>query len=492
MKILLAMLSSDPLNRYQPNRNNPYPLGLGYIHSALEMNGHDVKTIILSNVEYSESDAKFLDVFNTFVPDVVGFSIFSSNRVSTFKMIEYLSSIEKPPHIIIGGIHASIMYEQIVNKYRKVVAVIGEGDYTTINLVRAFELNIPLSTVKGIAYFKDNKVELTEEQELIQNLDTIPIPKHDIFFDDPTRTTGFIFTARGCPSRCIFCCLKLISKGKYRKKSVNNVMDEIKYLKNTYPRIKHIQILDDTFLLDNERVIELCKLIIKENMGLTFGCIARVKPISSEMFSWMKKAGFVSLEFGLESGSKKILGSIKKGIALEDVTKLIETIKPFDFKKVVILVMCGFPGETEDTIKESTLFIRSLQEMNYVTVSAVNILTVYPGTEVYETMKRAGRINDDYWLTESSIPEYTVDHTHKELIEYKNYMDNRLAIVNVATPLGFLHQMLRIPNPTIKYLLDNKIIMMESVERSLNLYFPYFHRIIRTIFNKLQKKIMKL
>lgn len=445
MKILLAMLSSEPSSRYDFNPNAAYAIGIGYIFSALEKEGHDVKMLVLSNYDDEASEKKFLETYNTFNPNAVGFSVFSSNRVSTFKTIEKLNRLHTHPHIIIGGIHTSVMYEQIIKKYPQVVAVIGEGELTIIELVKALEFNLELDTIKGIAFYKNGQVVLTEQRELIKDLDSIPFPKHEVFFDsEPTRTTGFIITARGCPSRCSFCCLKIISRGKYRKRDINKVLEEIKYLKQKYPRLKHIQILDDTLLLDNARVIQLCKLIIAADLGITFGCLARVKPISSEMFYWMEKAGFITIDFGLETGSEKLLESIHKDITQKDVINLINILKPFNFA-IFFLVMCGFPGENDRTIRDSVSFIQSIQKENYVRVFSIGKLEVFPGQEVYDIMKKAGYIDDDYWMTEKPVPYYTVEHDFQKLIEYENYILDRVGIKRIFTINGFRYQFIKIP-----------------------------------------------
>lgn len=479
MKIVLAMLASEKTGRYNGDINDVYPIGIGYLHSVLEQAGHDVRTIVTSNLDYGTSDKRFKELFRSFNPDVVGFSMFSSNRVSTFRMIEWVNSVHIiPPKIIIGGIHASVMYEQIIEKYPDVIAVIGEGERTFLELITAFERHhTKLDSIKGIAFYNGKEIITTETRPLIQDLDSLPFPKHEIFFS-PQRTIATMFTARGCPSRCTFCCLKVTSRGRYRKRSVGNVFAEIQYLKTKYPQLKHIQILDDTFLLDNKRVIELCKLIIDANLGITFGCIARVKPISSEMFSWMEKAGFVSIEFGLETGSQKMLDSIQKDINLSDVTTLIKTLKPFKFK-IYFLVMAGFPGETYHTIKESIEFIRSIQKEHYVNVLTIGVLQVFPGTEVYAIMKKAGQINDNYWITNSPVPYYDVDYTVRELESIEKYMINRIGIKRIFMG-GFAHQIIKAPKTIVPFLLRHREYALTAFEWLLIQKFPTVHKFARS------------
>jgi anaerobic magnesium-protoporphyrin IX monomethyl ester cyclase len=247
--------------------------------------------------------------------------------------------------------------------------------------------------------------------------------------------------------------------------------------------LKHIQILDDTFLLDNARVIQLCQLIIGADLGLTFGCIARVKPVSAEMFQWMEKAGFKTIEFGLETGSERLLRSIRKNITHQDVMDLIAALKPCDFA-IHFLVMCGFPGEDEGTIQETVSFIQSVQKEKYARVTMVGKLEVFPGTEIYAGVKKAGWIDDGYWLTEKPVPFYTVEHDMKKLVEYEDFILDRVAIRRIFTVSGFFHQFLKLPVPILRHLSEHKEFIPHVISWPIKLYFPRLYGVARRIFKR--------
>ena len=486
------MLSSEPSSRYPSVVNEPYAIGIGYVYSVLEKAKYDVKVVVASNEDEETSDKRFFETYNEFKPDIVGFSMFSSNRVSTFKTMEKLMALPRPPRMILGGIHPTVMYDQIIRKYPHVITVIGEGEVTVLELLKALEEGHELETVKGIAFQKNGQVVLTGQRDLVQDLDSLPFPKHEAFFDpSPCRTTAVIMTSRGCPSRCTFCCLMVMSRGKSRKRSIHNTIEEIKYLKRKYPAINHIKMLDDTFLLDNARVIEFCKMAIAADLGITFGCIARVKPISSEMFDLMEKAGFVTIEFGLETGSPRMLKSIQKGINQEDVTKLMKMVEPYKFV-VNLLVMCGFPGETEETVHESVAFIQSLLKKHYARVTAIGRLEIFPGTEVYETAKKAGAISDDYWLTDKRVPYYTVDHELPKLMEFENYILDRTSIRRAFTPNGLKHQFLKMPGPIIRHLLKHKNFIPHVAAWTVQCTFPRAYAGLKSVYSRVRTRPAKL
>ncbi|CAD6491935.1 MAG: Ribosomal protein S12 methylthiotransferase RimO [Candidatus Argoarchaeum ethanivorans] len=374
------------------------------------------------------------------------------------------------------------MYEQIIKKYPHVIAVIGEGEYAVSELIKAFESKATLETVDGIAFYKNGQVVQTKPRELIYDLDSIPFPKHEVFFDNESnRTIGHIITSRGCPYDCSFCCLKAISKRQYRKRDITNVVNEIKSLKQKYPRLKHIQIHDDAFLLYNSRVIQFCKMVVDANLKLTFECSARVKPISSEMFYWMERAGFTKIMFGLETGSQKLLKSIHKNINKNDVINLFKTLKPFNFT-ITTFLMCGFPGENDKTISETIDLVQTTQKIHYSWIAGVGKLWVYPGTEVYDQMKNAGQIDDDFWLSDKSVPYYTVEHNSKKLIEFENKIMYGVAIDRILTLRGFKNHFLKMPMVITKYILQNKEFVTVIFGASLKLNFPNIHAIIHKLY----------
>src|SRR4030043_1681461 len=105
------------------------------------------------------------------------------------------------------------------------------------------------------------------------------------------------------------------------------------------------------------------------------------------MFWWMEKAGFKKIMFGLETGSEDLLKSIHKNISQKDVIELFNTLKHFKFV-VTTFLMCGFPGENDETISQTIDLVQRTQKIHYNWIAGVGKLWVYPGTEVYETMKK--------------------------------------------------------------------------------------------------------
>ncbi|OHD13529.1 MAG: hypothetical protein A2Y41_06535 [Spirochaetes bacterium GWB1_36_13] len=488
MKVLLISHSIEDESRFEHNSNCAYSLGLGYLHSTLEKNNYEVKTLFLNNYDYKFAQEKISFVLKDFKPNFVGFQIFSMNRVSSFREIEFINKDYPEIKIFIGGVHSSIMFEQIIQKYTFLIGVIGEGEVTIIELLNAIKNNKSIENIKGIAYYKNSSVTRTTTRDLIHDLDELPFPKHEIFFkEDPLRTIGHIITSRGCPFDCSFCCLKIISQRKLRVRTIENVLEEIKSLKRKYPRLTHIQLHDDTFLIDNKRVIEFCKLLIKENLGITFECSARVKPVSEEMFDWLQKAGFTKIMFGLESGSEKILKSIHKQITPNDVIELFTILKKYKFT-ITTFLMCGFPNETETDIYKTISLVNRIQKIKYNWIAGIGKLWVYPGTEVYLLMKQSGKITDDYWLTNKPIPYYTVDYDLKKLKEFENKIMFHVSIEKILTFRGLIFHFIKYPFKILNFIIQHPSIIQSIINNGNKIIsFPF-----KIIFNPLEKIYKKL
>ena len=240
------------------------------------------------------------------------------------------------------------------------------------------------------------------DRELIENLDDIPyaskfIKKHldiyDYSFPAATFPAIQIFTGRGCPARCNYCVYPQVMHGHiYRKRSVENVVNEFQYIADNFPDIKEIVIEDDTFTIDKKRVVDICDLLIQKGLNKRFSwlCNARVN-LDYETMKKMKAAGCRLLIPGIESFNQTILNNIRKGTNLEEIKTYI-----YNAKKAGLLVhacyMVGNKGETQETMEKT---LAAALRFNTDTAQFFPLIP-YPGTEVYFWAKENNYINGDY------------------------------------------------------------------------------------------------
>jgi radical SAM superfamily enzyme YgiQ (UPF0313 family) len=438
------------------SNSSHYPLGLAYLHAYLEKN-FEVKTLFLNNRNYRDCFEKTTKTIEEFKPDLVGFQIITANRASTYKLLEYIHVNYPQIKQLIGGIHTTLMHEQLIKKFPYVIALLGESEITFNEL--AFELsrsNPQLRKIDGIAFSENGVMEKTNPRKLIENLDDLPLPKHELFFDQ-NRTAGCLMTARGCPFNCSFCCLDVLSQRRVRMRSVINIIEEVEMMIQKFPQMKEIWIHDDTFFIDNRRVIEFCDEIIKRKIKVSFTCSGRMKPLSQEMVYKLEQANFKKVLLGLESGDEGVLKKCHKMITQEDATNAFKMFAKTKISLTAFLIV-GLPGETLETIKETAKFVQKLQKIKYIYYNDCAVLTVYPGTEVYEIAKAAGKIDDSYWLTDLPTPLYTAENSQEQLFKYKEILLNYIALPKIFTPAGFIAQFTMIPYVLVYLLKGDKKI----------------------------------
>lgn len=401
----------------------PFPLGILYLDAILKKNNYNPLTKDYTTWGEKNFLKDLSNTINEFRPNFIGITVMSMTRATTYKAINLIKKLDRSIEIILGGIHASVMYEQLVKNFPIKAVCIGESEESFIELLDSLNTNNALRDIKGIAYRQGDKVLVTEKRELRTNLDELPFPSYEVFMNPEIKVVQMI-TSRGCPNKCSFCCLDVISKRRWRPRDYISVVDEIEYISKKFPWVHTIQFVDDTFTLDNQRVINICKEILQRGIKMRFFGQGRIKPVSSEMAYWLEKAGFFEIYFGIESGSEKILKSMHKNITKQDCINTFKMFSEFKNIRVEKCLMVGLPGETEETVNETIQLVKELLKYSKMEFFYAAPLWIYPGTEVYDIAVSKGKISDDYWLSNKPCPFFTIEHPEKWLMK----MSNRIVI----------------------------------------------------------------
>lgn len=425
MKILLI---DPPYDRLVGFRSEWFPLGLACIASYLQSHGYQVgiyhaehssDTEYKSVVNYAENFNKYKLAIDSdqhpvwdearkeirsFQPDIVGISVITPKVPAAFKLAEICKNINPEIIVVFGGHHPTVRPDEMLMNENVDFVVRGEGEETFCELIGKLQCSIlNYHTIPGLSFRCNGEVVHNIDRKCISALDSLPIPARDMLFNLQTYTPvqlSMVMTSRGCPYRCHFCSSKNMWANTVRFRSIENVLNEIKELKQKYS-ISNITFMDDSFTLNRNRVKDFCSALIENRMDITWSCLTRVNIISDELIRLMKKAGCTKVDVGIESGSQRVLDLINKGITIEQVTEAAKILRRNKMYWSGFF-MFGFPTETEDEVFDTLNFLKQLKP-DWANIS---IFTPYPKTELYELSVEKGMITDppDYTLYSHQNP----------------------------------------------------------------------------------------
>lgn len=368
-------------------------LGLAYIAAVLERAGHVVYYLDCSAEHYTVGETEeALKKYRGL--DYIGLTATTPLINNALAIATSAKKLFPQIKTVFGGVHPSVMPEEVVNNSQVDYVVIDEGEITMRELVDGQEV----SDILGLYYKKDGEIIKNPSRPLIQNLDEIPAPAYHLLpmhkyypaVGSYKRLPAMsIFATRGCPGRCTFCYRTF--RGMVRKRSARNIIEEIKLLQRNYG-IKEISFYDDTFTLFKEVVKEFCKIIETEKIDITWSCFTRADQVDGDLLLAMKQAGCHLILFGVESADENILKMINKRIFLEQVKKVVELSRKIGIETRASF-MFGNQGETEETIKKTIDFAIKLDPDE----AQFNIATAYPGTELFDWAKERGYISTFNW-----------------------------------------------------------------------------------------------
>lgn len=375
------------------------PLGLAYLAANLRENGIEVEIIdcMVERLSMEEAAGRIIEKD----PVYVGITAVSLDIHNAAYLAGLLKESNPQLITIIGGVHVTALPHETMRRFECLdIAVINEGEIAICELIKALDRKQDISGIRGILFRRGEELIATPPREFITDLDALPLPAWDLlpylpkYYRSPAYSldrspSSSLVTTRGCGSNCTFCFQGAFGKN-IRMHQAGYVFRMIKHLYHNYG-IRNIRILDDNFLLDRKRVENICGMLIKERLKLTFSCLSRVDIITPEILKLLKKAGCWQLIFGIESGSQKILDTVKKKITLAQIERAVKLARQAGLKTLGYF-MIGFPLETEGTIRETIDFSLRIRLDDF----KMNILVPFPGSELYRTAEQFGTFNRDW------------------------------------------------------------------------------------------------
>jgi anaerobic magnesium-protoporphyrin IX monomethyl ester cyclase len=427
MKILLLKHAEEYIQSgilgHSPNAVSIYPpLGLEYIGSTLENEGHKVEIIDFGAEALSKEQLK-----NSLTSsDAVGIGVYTNNYKNTADFAKMIKELDPKIPLIIGGPHCIFFKRQsLIDISCADISVELEGEHVFPYLVRVFEGKKKLSDVHGIYYRENNKIKAGKSPQIIDNLDDLAFPaRHLVYrYDYGNLPWGYSFkkkftsmiTSRGCPFNCRFCTRynNIVKDWGYRKRSADNVVREIQEINDKY---KSVAIVDDNFLADIKRAHKIFDKLLET--GTTLDLIitgARVDSADKDLYKKMKKVGVKYLCFGIESGNQDVLDFYNKKITLQQIQKAVHLAKEMNFTTQATFIL-GAPFETNKYIENTIKFACSLP----LDIVIFQPLHYVMGSDLWLEAVKDKKISKNEYHVDANSKRGLGNFTEEELKEYSN------------------------------------------------------------------------
>lgn len=403
----------------------------------------------------------------------IGFSIDFENKFATLQLCRAVKDGYGLP-VFIGGVEAAALNENEIKQSGVDAVMVGEGEISFVCLLDAVKNNISFNNISGLKFIDDsgNLVD-TGSAKIIENLDTLPFPNYNKSLSTLHFDKVYCMTGRGCPYACSF-CHESTYKHKNRRRSVANVIAEVKLLLSKHPEVRMLYFCDDTFVTDKNWVLEFCKEIsqIRKSYNFSWYCEADVAALSvhPEIFPELAKSGLVRIQIGIESGDPEMLHLYHKPINPQKVEQVVKAAFDAGIPQIFGVILVGGPFENRQHIEINKEFMEKLMRLapGVLEISA-SILMPYPLTDI-------GRYPERYGLTMSdptgcrSINDYPLMHseTMSELeivAAYQEYLLHSASVIKKMLEDGTLDH--------------NRIL--QCYRYSQNGFSPYWDRMLSHI-----------
>ncbi len=368
------------------------PMELLYVVSQInkKLNNYSFKIIDMGIGSLSYEDIK--REIEIFKPEIIFLNalIFEAEIVHDIAYIA--KNLNKHTIIILIGQLATLAKEYLIYDNNIDFVIVGEPELTSVELLEAIENEINYLEINGLIYKKDKKYVTTEPRRYIENLDDVSISIFSWDLIDIKEYAKYsnwngalkeeyympIITSRGCPFDCTFCCNRDIYGQKFRARSPQNVIDEIKVLHKKY-NVKEIHFFDVVFNYDVERAKQICNLIIDSgmNLSLAFPHGIRADIMTDELITLLRKAGAYKITYGVETAVPRLQKLIKKNL---DISHVNDVIKKTADTGIIVggYFMLGFTSETQQEM---------IQTIDFAVDSDLDIASFFKVTSYKDVIK---------------------------------------------------------------------------------------------------------
>jgi anaerobic magnesium-protoporphyrin IX monomethyl ester cyclase len=441
MKIVLA---TPPADGSKCGLGMPPPLGLIYVATAAQKALGDKIIIVDAYSEglYAEEAAARVLAHQ---PDIFGLSVMSTNINRGLKLLKGVKQAQPTVTTVLGGQHATLFDRLLLREVPEADMVLrGEGEESFPKLCQTLQRNQGLTGLPGLSYRNGGKI-IQGQPQVIQDLDGLPFPDHTIpdyqgyYAQWGHWQTGIgvkvtsILSSRGCPGHCTFCTRIPAELSRWRPRSPENVLRELRQLSRD--GYKMAVFTDENLTVSTSRMDHLCRLIIQDNLPMRFAFEGFVEHLPDSTLGLMRQAGFDLFFMGVETGSDPQRRRYRKPGSAHAVAQGIRRAKKHHFL-VYAWLMIGGPGETRADLKNTKDFLREAQP------HLINIgnLRVHPGSQLWNDLVGPGEpatLKEADSREISDFPgqadQLTLTKQAREIYRYylKKYLLRRYALIDL-------------------------------------------------------------
>ena len=415
---------------FRPFTYASFPTAIGYLATTIREKHQIPIDIIDEQIDWLDDVKLEAALAKLEEPKLVGISCLTVTAKRTYDISRKIKALDPSITVVVGGVHATAMPEETLTKTQADVVVIGEGELTLCDIYQALLDKTGFDQIAGVALLKEGKLHKTTPRPLLMDITEIPPFPYDLFEKniDRYRDFGTIISSRGCPFRCTFCSQRIISGQRYRFLPNDRVLAKLDLLINKYGQ-KKIFFTDDVFTINKKRTFSLLDDIMAAgyHKKAHFIVESRGREITEEMVARLKEANFVSIAFGFETGSERVMQTLQKGEKVAHNLEAVETCHKGGVGSDASLIM-GFPTETREEMRISAKIVHQIP----LDGARFNIAIPYPGTQFYEEENAKGKVinkgdwvnfSNQHYLMSDDIP-YAPDGMSRSELVYRVFVAN--------------------------------------------------------------------
>ncbi len=400
------LLYSAPRSGFGDEWMTFLPIGLGFLQAMLKTSGFPCRLANLSGKNRKEIIA-YLKTQNA---DVVGVSMFTFNRKRSYELLQMAKEANPGCIALAGGPHPTHLAAEVFEDCPALDAIVkGEGEPILLGILERLK-TAPDSDLWKRApglILRDGE---TTPQPVMEDLDVMgaPVQHFEADFLDDIGQLAYISTSRGCPATCNFCNTPEFWGTSIRFRGPEAVLKEMRLLREKHG-ITYFSFRDDTFTANRGRILTMMDLIQQSGLHPLWNCQSRVNLVDEERAIAMKRAGCEFMQFGVESGSEKVLALLDKGTSMKHIRAALEMVRKVGMNLGIYLIT-GIPGETWEDIEATAQLIRAARPHD----CQLSPLALYPGTRMYDQYKAEGRITREFFRAAGDAEIFARQDAHTE------------------------------------------------------------------------------